>query len=424
MKKLFLPVVVCLMATAIISCGKKTEKAETTTNASTQTERPNQSTESGTNDNTTSNFCSETNCESTNNCTTNCNETSVATNSCTATDSCATVSTADSCASNVEYPIAAKSIVASTSNETEKIDTLSYIFGMDMSNRIENEIIPVFQIDYNTMMSALEQALDPNAIISVEGEQFNKENYREIGDKYISNSDLRTRIMIAMSDSTAQIYNDEKEKLIVSAILGADFAYSASNAGLELDHNSFKNAIYDYHNGNAIFTDEFAMEYTRNYFTVVIPQQNKQKSEAWLAEIEKQEGVKKTASGILYKIVSAGNDSIKARKDEDVVKVLYTGRTRDGKVFDSNRWNDMPSERQEMIKSYQPDQAEKDNAIEFPLNRVIKGWTEGMKLVGKGGRIILWIPSELAYGERGTGQDIGPNEALCFDVELLDVTNE
>ena len=483
------------MATIVISCGKKAEKAETATATGAQTE-----VQTGCNKtNTSSNCCATctptepcgTNCNatctSTESCGTNCNSANAATDpcdskatdsntACVATDSCATsvatdtpcaatateicenattdtpcaatateicenvatdtpcvatateicenVANTEPCEAIAECAIATMSTISSPAIKVEEVDTLSYIFGMDMSNRIENEIIPVFQIDYNTMMSALEQALDPNAIISVEGEQFNKENYREIGDKYISNSDLRTRIMIAMSDSTAQIYNDEKEKLIVSAILGADFAYSASNAGLELDHNSFKNAIYDYHNGNAIFTDEFAMEYTRNYFTVVIPQQNKAKSEAWLAEIEKQEGVQKTASGILYKIVNAGNDSIKAVKDEDVVKVLYTGSTKDGKVFDSNRWNDMPSDRQEMMKAYQPDQAEKDNPIEFPLNRVIKGWTEGMKLVGKGGRIILWIPSELAYGERGTGQDIGPNEALCFDVELLDVTNK
>ena len=230
--------------------------------------------------------------------------------------------------------------------------------------------------------------------------------------------------MAAQNDSTAQIYKDEKEKKIVSAILGADFAYSVSNLNMGLDNATLKAAILDVHEGNKLFTDEFAMEYTRNYFTVVIPQQNKKESEKWLAEIEKQEGVKKTASGILYKIENAGDASIKATKDQDVVKVLYTGRTKDGKVFDSNRWNDMPSNRQEMIKTYQPDQAEKNNPIEFPLDRVIKGWTEGMKLIGKGGRIILWIPSSLAYGERGTGQDIGPNEALCFDVELLDVTSK
>jgi FKBP-type peptidyl-prolyl cis-trans isomerase FkpA len=77
-----------------------------------------------------------------------------------------------------------------------------------------------------------------------------------------------------------------------------------------------------------------------------------------------------------------------------------------------------------MTKQYQPDQAGKDNPIEFPLNRVIKGWTEGMKLVGKGGKITLWIPAELAYGTQGAGNDIGPNEALRFDIELIEVKSK
>ena len=132
--------------------------------------------------------------------------------------------------------------------------------------------------------------------------------------------------------------------------------------------------------------------------------------------------MKKTESGIVYKIVNEGDMSAKAVNDTDVVKVLYTGTTRNGNVFDSNRWADMPQQRQQMMQAYQPDQAGKDNPIEFPLNRVIKGWTEGMKLVGKGGRIILWIPAELAYGQNAPIQEIGANEALRFDVELLDVT--
>ena len=85
---------------------------------------------------------------------------------------------------------------------------------------------------------------------------------------------------------------------------------------------------------------------------------------------------------------------------EDTVKVDYEGKLKDGFVFDS---------------SY-----ERGESIEFPLNGVIPGWTEGLQLVGKGGQITLWIPSELGYGVRGSGP-IGPNAALEFKVELHDV---
>ena len=131
-----------------------------------------------------------------------------------------------------------------------------------------------------------------------------------------------------------------------------------------------------------------------------IAETNAKASAEWLAEVEKQEGVKKTESGLLYRIDREGKGK-RATKDEDIVKVDYEGRTREGRIFDS---------------SY-----ERGQAIEFPLNGVIKGWTEGMKLIKTGGQITLWIPAELAYGERGAGQDIGPNEALEFTVELHEV---
>ena len=127
---------------------------------------------------------------------------------------------------------------------------------------------------------------------------------------------------------------------------------------------------------------------------------NAEESAAWLAEVEKMEGVQKTESGLLYRIDRMG-DGKQATKDSDIVKVNYEGKVRSGKVFDS---------------SY-----ERGEAIEFPLDGVIKGWTEGMKLIKTGGQITLWIPSELAYGDRQRSEDIGPNCALEFKVELLEV---
>ncbi len=128
--------------------------------------------------------------------------------------------------------------------------------------------------------------------------------------------------------------------------------------------------------------------------------ENAELSEKWLAEVEKQEGVQKTESGLLYRIDREGTGA-QATADTDVVLVNYEGKNRVGDIFDS---------------SY-----ERNEPISFSLNGVIKGWTEGMKLVKAGGQITLWIPSELAYGENGAGADIGPNEALEFKVELLEV---
>ncbi|MCK5888322.1 MAG: FKBP-type peptidyl-prolyl cis-trans isomerase [Methylococcales bacterium] len=125
--------------------------------------------------------------------------------------------------------------------------------------------------------------------------------------------------------------------------------------------------------------------------------ENKAAGEKFLAENAKKEGIKTTKSGLQYKVITEGKgDSPKAT---DTVTVHYKGTTLDDKEFDSSYSRNSPAT--------------------FPLNRVIKGWTEGLQLMNKGAKYRFFIPSELAYGERGAGADIGPNAALIFDVELL-----
>ena len=304
----------------------------------------------------------------------------------------------------------------------EKIDTLSYITGQQIGHTIHEEIVPQMKLDHDIIVSTLDKLFASDKSIKVESITINNENINEVAKEYFNES-LQKRIMATMGNDTAQIFN-ERERKIVSTLIGADFAYSMKKSPYKIEKKSFIKAVKDVKEGKEILTLEQANAFMRNYYTVVVPQKNMQESEKWLAKIAGKKGVKKTETGILYKIEIEGDTLIKATKDTDVVKVLYTGRTKDGKVFDSNRWNDMPKSRKEMMKKYSPDHVEKDNPIEFPLNRVIKGWTEGMKLIGKGGKITLWIPAGLAYGEQGTGQEIGPNEALRFDVELIDVTNK
>ena len=122
---------------------------------------------------------------------------------------------------------------------------------------------------------------------------------------------------------------------------------------------------------------------------------NKEKGDKFRKEFMAKNNADSTVTGIVYLIQDSGNGR-KATSDRDTVRVNYRGTLIDGTEFDAN------------------------NDITFPLNRVISGWTEGMKLVGEGGKITLVIPANLAYGERGP-QTIGPNSTLVFDVDLLEV---
>lgn len=126
---------------------------------------------------------------------------------------------------------------------------------------------------------------------------------------------------------------------------------------------------------------------------------NKKEGEVFLAENKKKEGVKTTSSGLQYKVIKEGT----GRKpgSDSMVKVHYEGKLIDGTVFDS---------------SY-----ERGDPAEFPVKGVIPGWTEALQLMKEGAEYELYIPAELAYGERGAGGTIGPNATLIFKVELISI---
>ena len=129
------------------------------------------------------------------------------------------------------------------------------------------------------------------------------------------------------------------------------------------------------------------------------PDENKAEGVAFLAENGKKEGVITTKSGLQYKVITAGEGATPAATDN--VTVNYKGTTIDGNEFDSSYKRGTPAT--------------------FPLNRVIPGWTEGLQLMKEGATYQFYIPSELAYGSRGAGRDIGPYSTLIFDVELIKV---
>ncbi|MCF6253014.1 MAG: FKBP-type peptidyl-prolyl cis-trans isomerase [Methylococcaceae bacterium] len=126
-------------------------------------------------------------------------------------------------------------------------------------------------------------------------------------------------------------------------------------------------------------------------------EENKAAGKAFLAENAKKENIITTASGLQYEILTKGEGPSPSATTS--VTVHYRGTTLDGKEFDSSYSRNAPAT--------------------FPLNRVIAGWTEGLQLMNVGAKYRFYIPSELAYGARGAGGSIGPNETLIFDVELL-----
>ncbi len=179
--------------------------------------------------------------------------------------------------------------------------------------------------------------------------------------------------------------------------------------GVEIDLDKFKEALQTTYDGKTPqISEQQAQEIIMTFMT---EQQQKMqaklteegkanlaKGEAFLKENANKEGVKTTASGLQYKINKEGTG--KQPKATDIVSVDYTGKLIDGTEFDSNKGNP---------------------PVEFPLNAVIKGWTEGVQLMKEGGEYTFYIPANLAYGEQGQGK-IPPNATLIFDVKLVKVT--
>ncbi len=171
-------------------------------------------------------------------------------------------------------------------------------------------------------------------------------------------------------------------------------------AGIETDFDMIKQGFI---NGLYNYTEQMDMQTAGQYVEATVSRlkygETKAEGEKFLQENKLREGVQETASGLQYEVLVQGKGPKPTA--ESTVKVHYEGTLIDGTVFDS---------------SYQ-----RGEPIEFPLNGVIKGWTEGLQLMPVGSKYKLYIPSELGYGERGAGQSIPPFATLIFTVELLEI---
>ena len=190
----------------------------------------------------------------------------------------------------------------------------------------------------------------------------------------------------------------------VSQIIGYGFGKRMAGQGFSLDFDKLLQGIKDGAAGKepAVKPDEeqqIMMQFQTALQAVEAKkaEKNVQAGKDFLVSNGKKQGVTTTASGLQYEVMKAGDGAKPAATD--TVKVHYHGTLVSGKVFDSS--------------------VQRGEPIEFALNQVIKGWTEGVQLMPKGSKYKFTIPSDLAYGPSGQGE-IGPNEVLIFEVELLD----
>jgi FKBP-type peptidyl-prolyl cis-trans isomerase len=195
----------------------------------------------------------------------------------------------------------------------------------------------------------------------------------------------------------------QKEKL--SYAIGMQVGGTISKQGLDVDPNLLLQGLKDEMAGKAIMTDQdvratmMQLQADMQAKAKEAGEKNKKDGEAFLAANKTKEGVVALPSGLQYKILKEGTGPKPAATDTVVCN--YRGTLIDGKEFDSSYKRGEPAK--------------------FPVGGVIKGWTEALQLMPVGSKWQLFIPPDLAYGERGAGADIGPNSTLIFEVELLSI---
>ncbi len=190
---------------------------------------------------------------------------------------------------------------------------------------------------------------------------------------------------------------NQKEK--VSYIIGMDIGNNLKKQSVDVDPNSVAKGIQDALSGAKPLLSKEEIQETMTAFQKEMAEKQKQRGEAFLSENKKKEGVKTLPSGLQYKVIKAGTG--KKPKVNDTVTVNYRGTLIDGTEFDSSFRRGQPAT--------------------FPVSGVITGWTEAMQLMAEGAKWQLFVPPNLAYGERGAGGLIGPNATLIFEVELISV---
>ena len=219
----------------------------------------------------------------------------------------------------------------------------------------------------------------------------------------------------AAASAPGSIYKTDKDKISYS--LGVDIGRTLQRLQLDLNEEALSKGMGDVLGSKPMAMTDQELQETLQAFQQkmmqkqqeamakkqsemkVVADKNKADGKKFLEDNAKKSGVKSTPSGLQYKVIKEGKGD--KPKDSDIVETNYRGTTIDVKEFDSS--------------------AKHGASSSFPVNGVIKGWTEALKLMPVGSKWELYIPSDLAYGDEGYGDDIPPGSTLVFEVELLDI---
>jgi FKBP-type peptidyl-prolyl cis-trans isomerase FklB len=208
----------------------------------------------------------------------------------------------------------------------------------------------------------------------------------------------------AWATETTALKND-KDKLSYS--IGASIGKNLKNESTDIDLDLLIKGLKTSFAGEKVLLSDKEIHQVMNDYQMQLRQRamvnkqqamgdNKKKGEAYLAEFKAQQGVLALPSGVLYKIIKAGDG--KKPLESDLVEVNYRGTKINGAEFDAT---------------------EPGHPASLKASALIAGWKQALSMMPVGSKWQIVIPSQLAYGERGIGSDIGPNEVLVFDVELV-----
>lgn len=220
---------------------------------------------------------------------------------------------------------------------------------------------------------------------------------------------LRTVLQVAVAAllstaATAATLTTDEQKAAYA--IGYQFGANAKRDGLPLDAAAAAEGVKDALSGNKPAAEPAALQAALDKLRTdmegkakAVGDKNAKDGDAFRAEFAKSKGVKKTESGLLYEVLTAGSGA--KPKPTDTVKVNYKGTLPDGTEFDSS------------YKRGEP--------VSFQVNQIIPGWQEALVMMPKGAKWKVVLPPELGYGAQGAGRAIGPNQTLVFEIELLDI---